>query len=305
MAIIHTFHMCWGSPFVSWFSRFALPSLMSPGNVPALIAAGHEVKMTVFTNQNDMPAIIEAGAFHGAKLRVEAFQLEKPATLRAVQAELLITAATRAMADDAYFVPASAVTIWADGSLTNCVNVAMQTDCAVAAMYLLADGEKMIGEFAFPIDSATLAAVVFDHLHPGSRSTLSATDSKAWMYGLGMMQLSPTLIATRIQVPSIAAIRFKPQDLALIKLENDFRVWDSGLPAALIREGRFTFLASSDLAFQVNLMRTGKMNLANHAELDAKLGPSVERRHALRATLQGEAGRTFLASIRTSRAVTL
>ena len=42
-----------------------------------------------------------------------------------------------------------------------------------------------------------------------------------------------------------------------------------------------------------------------NAEIDAKLGPSVERRHALRATLQGEAARTFLASIRTSRAVQL
>ena len=306
MAKIHTFHMCWASPFTSWFSRFALPSLMSPGNIPALIAAGHEVKMTVFTMQPDMAGIIEAGAYHGANLRVEAFKVDHPTSLRKAQAELLIHAAERALADDAIFVPASAVTIWSDGSLANCVNVALETDCAVGAIYLLADGERWDAAGRGPFaDAADLAAACFDHLHPGSRSTLNRDTSRAWLYGLGLQQISPTLIAARIQVPSIAAIRFKPEDIALFRLEHDFRCWDAGFPAALIRSGRYTFLASSELAFQVNLMRSGKMNLANHRALDEALGPKVDRRYALRATLQAEQARGFLASIRTSRSVTL
>lgn len=306
--IIHVYTMCWGRPFVDWWSRFALPSMMQPGNIGALKAAGYDVRWTVFTMQEDTAAIIEAGAFHSADLRVECFEINGVPTLRKVQSMLLITAAERALKDDAIFVPASSVTIWGDGSLYNVVKTAEVTDCATGAIYLLARGEDWGAAFD---DGRTykgdeLAALCFETLHPGSRSTLDAADSRAWLYGLGLLQLSPTLFAARIQVPSIAAVRFKPSDIALFRLEDDFRCWDGPhWVGGLIAQGRYTFLASSDLAMQVNLMRAGKMNLANHEALQAGLSGMVDRRHALRATVQAEQARGFMCSIRTSRAVKL
>ena len=309
---IHIFTMAWNEPFTGWLARFALPSLYQPANVPALVAEGHRVTHHVFTIERDIPAILEAGKACGASLTVQAFEAPAGTMLRQIQAALLIGAAERAMADDAIFVPAAASTIWSDGSLANVVHVCDETDCATAAIYLLADAEKMAENLMIDpalrtgISAPDLASICFETLHPGSRSTLNRDTSKAHLYGLGMMQLSPTLFALRNQVPSVAAVRFKPCDIALFRLENDFRCWDGPhWPGMLIREGRFTFLASSDLAFQVNLMRPGKMNLANHAALHDALGPMVDRRHAARATIQAEAARTYMASIRTNRGVTL
>ena len=284
---------------------------MQPANIPALVAEGHRVTHHVFTIERDVPAILEAGKACGASLTVQAFDAPPATGLRQIQAALLIGAAERTMADDAIFVPAASSTIWANGSLANVVRVCDETDCATAAIYLLADAESWCEKFvSIPFGSSfsapELATACFENLHPGSRSTLNRDTSKAHLYGLGMMQLSPTLFALRNQVPSVAAVRFKPCDIALFRLENDFRCWDGPhWPGMLIREGRFTFLASSDLAFQVNLMRPGKMNLANHAALHDALGPMVDRRHAARATIQAEAARTYMASIRTSRGVTL
>ena len=308
---IHIFTMAWNEPFTGWLARFALPSLYQPANVPALVAEGHRVTHHVFTIERDVPAILEAGKACGASLTVQAFEAPAGTMLRQIQAALLIGAAERAMAEDAIFVPAASSTIWANGSLANVVHVCEETDCATAAIYLLADAEMWAdnhnGPFILtPLDSAELATRCFDVLHPGSRSTLNRDTSRAHLYGLGLLQLSPTLFALRNQVPSVAAVRFKPQDIALFRLENDFRCWDGPhWPGMLIREGRFTFLASSDQAFQVNLMRAGKMNLANHAALHDALGPMVDRRHAARATIQAEAARTYMASIRMSRGVTL
>lgn len=308
--IVHIMTFCWDKPFVSWFSRFALPSIYQPGNVGALVADGWEIRHTVYSVQRDMADIIEAGAFHGARLRVECFELTQPATLRKLQSELLIHAAERALADDAFFVPASAVTIWSNGALANCVRVAETTDCAVGAMYLGVDGEKWDREFSHTFTNSAwegdeLATRAFEFLHPGSRSTLDRETSRCHLTGNGMIQLAPDLLALRCQVPSVAACRFRPSDLAFFKLENDFRCWDSSWPGTLIRDNRYTFLASSDLAFQVNLIRAGKQNQADYEAMDAAFGPMRDRRHAARATIQGEAARTFLASIRTSRAVSL
>ena len=71
---VHIFTMCFGEPFVGWFSRFALPSLMQPGNVPALVAEGHEIRHHIFTIERDIPAILEAGKACGASLTVQAFE---------------------------------------------------------------------------------------------------------------------------------------------------------------------------------------------------------------------------------------
>ena len=311
MSRIHIFSMAFGRPFRESFCRYAAPSLMSAGNIPALIAAGHEVRWFVYAQDADVADIAEASGFLNAQMRIEVFGITATASLRAIQGELLVRGVEQALAENAIFVPAGAMTVWSNGSLANVVKVAETTDCAVAAMYLGVDADKWAarvaeyGSFPMGISGDALASEAFSMLHPGSRSTLNASDSQCHLTGTGMIQLAPDLIAARIQVPSVTAIRFKPQDLALFQLEGDFRAWDGIWPGTLIREGRYVFLASSDIAFQINLIRAGKQNAAAYAAMRERFGPHVDRRVMQRATLQGEAARTFMCSIRTSRSVVL
>lgn len=289
---------------------------MQPSNIPKLIAEGHVVRVCVYCLPHEMPILADRVKHLGAPLEFHPFEIAPEhrdrAVLRAVQASCLLQHAERCMAEDAFLIPASSVTLWADGSLYNVFKVCEETDCATACIYLLAEGDTVSRElpddaFALstPWSAPELASLTFDHLHFGSRSTLNRDTSMCHLTGLGIQQLSPTLFAARIQVPSVACIKFKPEDVALLKLENDFRFWDSWFPAQLIRDGRYTFLASSELAYQVNLMRPGKMREETYRTLDAECGALRDRRFAARATMQAEHARGFMSSIRTSRPVQL
>lgn len=310
MAKVRIVHMAWDRPFVDWSARFSLPSLMQPGNIPALVAAGHDVRVICYTVPHDMPAHLDAAHRLRATVEFAPFEVDAVANLRAVQTQLLLKFAEQCMREDAWAVVAGAGTIWSDGALANAFTVAQETDCAVAVMYLGIEAEKFTENLLIDpglrtgISGAALASLAIEYLHPGSRSTLNRETSAAHLTGHGMMQLSSTLFAARFQVPSVAVVKFQPQDLALFRLEGDFRAWDgSHWVGSLIREGRYVFLASSDQAFQVNLIRAGKQNRAAYQALQAELGPYVDRRTAQRTTIQSDIARTFLASIRTDREV--
>lgn len=307
MALIVTVSMVWGPSFIDTFARFGLPSLLQPGNVPALKAAGHEVEHMVYTIRDDCIALEKIGADLGAPLTIRTTAYVNAGTTRQVQNSMLVDAAKQIIERNGYFVLSNAGHVWGNGTLVNAVNVAEKTGCGVGVIYLNVDADKFaeaVADFT-PYRHDELALCALGNLHPGARSTLNATDSRCHMTGTGMMQLAPNLIAARIQVPSVFVVKLRPQDLALFRLECDFTCWDTSFPAHLIREGRYTFMASSDLGFIASMVRPKKINMDAFDKLADLLGPMADRRMTHRATLQSEAARTFMATIRTSGDIVL
>lgn len=307
---LRVFSPIYGPGFPERYATFALPSLTQAGNVPALVAAGHDVRVSLYTDLTSFPAVVEHGRPWASLIDIKIVPAGRGGVLvgamhRAWQNDCLINEMRECIKADSYLAMLGAGLVYGNGTLANLAIMAEATGCAVSCIYLravedslraaLADVDMIDGR----LSNDELATLAVEHLHPGSRSDFETETSRCHMWGLALKQLGPRLFAVRFQVPSVFVFKPAMDDVAYFTLKGDFREWDSGWLDYLISRRRFAFLASSDLAFIAEATRATKMNMEHHDAVARKLGPMVNRTEYQGSDRQ----RTVIGQIRTSRDV--
>ena len=311
MPTLRIFSPIYGPGFPDRYGALALPSLMQAGNVPALIAAGWDVRVSVYTDISSYADVADHVRPWAELIDIRTAPLDRGGVLvgamhRVWQNECLLNEMRECIKIGAHLTLCGAGAVYGNGSLFNLAVMAHETECAAACIYLrTAEGPFRLAMSDCPIvndviENDLLAAIAIETLHPVSRSDFGAETSRCHMWGHALKQLSPRLFAVRFQIPSVFCVRPTLGDVAYFNLKGDFRVWDSGWTDYLIARRRFAFLASSDLAFIAECTRDGKANMEHHAAADALLGPMIDRRE-----YQGsDRNRTAIGQIRTIRDVT-
>lgn len=140
------FAIVFGEPYVDAFFETALPSLLTPGNIPALTSRDVEVSLVFFTTESSVPIIAErakrpmAGMEHFTTIDVSFLRDKDPAryadrgqwqndTMR----DLMMKAVAYCVQADRPFIFANADVLYSNGIVENCYRLHRATSKVAAA----------------------------------------------------------------------------------------------------------------------------------------------------------------------------
>jgi len=170
----------WGEEYTSFFTRTVLPSLLWPGNLPA-VAANRETAYLIYTTESDRRRIAasDTGARLAALLPVEFIEIERfspgSGDKYALAADCHKLAVARSHADGAAMMLLSPDCIYSDGSFARALHLLVSGKRAVMSGSLRAAKETFVPALAAefgepyarrPLTGRELLGVALRHLHP-------------------------------------------------------------------------------------------------------------------------------------------
>ena len=179
----HLVVLVWGASYTRRFVELALPALMSPRNIPALMRLA-PVHLTVYTTEADRDTVAMAPVLNGrdGELQIRFITRDWPGfgdkcdAMRVCHSEALITAA-RENAAVLFLAPD---TIWADGSLETVARAVLEGKRAVmqagvrvneaTALPLILERFRPTRDHAITVPARDLVRIALDHMHPFYRS---------------------------------------------------------------------------------------------------------------------------------------
>lgn len=331
--VVRIFTMVYGEAFIRRYVEVALPSLLQPGNVPALLV-DHDVTFSLYTTPDSvttlksavMAALRAAGPVAAALpplFEIEPVEIDdqfneqmrqNPALYlsafnRRLQATCLLKEISACIKADAVMIWCTADCFFGDGSIANLVGTARAHGVSVAALYIRVEEERFRALLAAeigPIANDRLARLALESLHEVWRSTVrGGSRHLTYLFGHDVVPLTPRLFAVSYRVPGVYAARFDKSDLAYFMSSGDLRDWDSTWPQKLISERRFLCLGSTDLALCAELTPATTAHPAKYHELDDRLRTLVDTRDYQRRGTHNEVMRNFVIALRTDRDVTI
>ena len=180
---LHYVVVAWGKAYVDMLVNIALPSLLAPGNIPALSELG-EGELTVYTTPEDQDAIRAAPSVQRLSKFVEVrfgnVDLSLPSRTKYGHKYRVMThahgqAGRRAEAAKAHAVILAPDAIFADGSLAHLRTLIQQGKRAVNVIAPRLVTETALPEFmnwqgrdeaTLPIKPREFVRFAMDHLHP-------------------------------------------------------------------------------------------------------------------------------------------
>lgn len=236
----------WGAKHLDMLDRFALPSVMQPGNLPACeLGRATAFVCTTSADAEAARAIVEKhlGAL---PLGVEMVIDQKSGVGRVVAG---------CLARDVQLLTVMPDAIVGDGSIGNLVRFAANRPITVAAAHLRVNRAAFMAHYPNGFTGASNAELVDLALMCAHQSTLAAwsdKDNGTEMGGVSLTRLDARTVAAIHHLPSPWLVSFKPGDLSQFS-GNDMGGWDHAWPAKLVEEERLRVLASSDIFFAVEL----------------------------------------------------
>lgn len=335
MPVVRLFSMVYGEVYIRRYVELMLPSLLQPGNVPALMAE-HDVRFSLHTTAESLDSLQAAirsavySAGSAAETVLEKFEYQQvrdvadgqfdetirqnPVRLRKllnrrIQLKCLTKEISACLESDAVMIPCDADCFFGDGSIANLAGASRVHNSSISALCLSVDDARfreLLAAETLPIANDRLSAMALRSLHEVSRAAVRGSSRDlTYLLGLDIVPLTPRLFAVSQGTPDVYAARFDKSDLAYFLMTGDYRDWDSNWPQKLISERRFRCLGSSDLSMCVNVMPSDVGQVAKHHEIDNHLRDFVNPRDYLRYGLSNETMRNFVFSVRTDRDVTV
>ena len=327
---IRVFSIVYGEDYIRRYCEFALPALLQPGNVPALMR-DFDVRLCLYTTPDSMDTLQsslakrlyrhEYGKAIAPLVKIMAITIESDRSVdkNVAQARIL---ANRQLQNACLFreisasVGLKALTLLCpadvftgNGSLINLANAARDSKVCIASPYLKVDGDrfrKLIAAEKWPIENDRLVTLSIQSLLDYQRGTVrGGSRHLAYLLGADMLQVSPRLFGAIFCFPSVVISRFTSADLGFFRLQDDFRQWDMTWPAKLIAERRFLFLGSSDFAFQVELRQDSQAGVDAYLKMDDQFRRDIDPRDLQRYALHNEAMRNLAVTLRADQDVNL
>lgn len=249
----------WGKTYCDALTELCLPALLSPGNIPALVAEW-PARFILYTREQDIPQITAAESYQrlAAILPVEFKTIDeqlkgsKYLALTRIHQRVL-GAAAYGHAAIVWLVPDA---IWGDGSLRTVSRAAaagkravMQPAIRVLKDEALAAVSRRVGEPGFTgFESRELVSLALDHMHPYYRSCY--VDAPKF-------NRNPALVFWPVGTEGLLARGFHLHPLMLFPsrtVANFTSTFDDDLPLLACPDYRdFHVVEDSDEAFHIDL----------------------------------------------------
>ena len=262
---VHFYYLAWGEHLRLLFD-YALPSMMQPGNIPALVEMGYEVDFYLYTKEGEIGHIERD--FHDCLQKVGQYAKVNLMPVGGYEDDhrmLLQTAAFRdqiqkCLDENAILVAGSCDSIWGNNSVSNGVRLVRGKDICIAAPHPRISREKAEANESFKklknydhvIENNELVKLAFDCAHSSVINSFDDKDNNATHAGLSLRRLNECDIAVISNLPSAYILSLKPQDLKFYTryLYNE---WDKRWSRRLLKENRMKVVGSSQVLFCAEL----------------------------------------------------
>lgn len=282
MRTLRLLTMVWHSPYIDMAARILLPSILQPGNLPAIPNKLAHLFVTDEASKNEIEDRLVGPLQRalGKRYSHEYFLTSG----RDMGGEGMRDCIGKCVADGAQMMLLPPDMFFANGSLGNLVRYVGERDFCVAGLHVRVDKEKFLLAYERLLAPRTISApelvdLSFACAHPclsqafcdpGLKHDGSQQPdfSNCYVGGIYLQRLAPGLTSCIHRLPTTYLCTLVSHDADLFKKLNkcSWGRYDWRWPENLINEGRFKFLAASDLFFGVELT-------------DAAVpGPPMERR---------------------------
>lgn len=246
------------------FENFLAPSLMQPGNLPTLKAAGADVVYSIYSLESHMDRIQDLLTRTGlASVATIRLRLGKPTDQsassfnRMMSASSLIDQIKFGYQDKRACVICPPDFVYGDGAIFNLLTIRREPGTCIASPYLRVDGElarEKLRQRGFPIANADLVSIALGTLHRDVLEARMELDRRnTYFTGMALQSITDRLHALEFRVPRVQVAEFTENDLRYFEFQQDFQHYEGSWPGKLIADRRFKMVGSSDIAFAVEL----------------------------------------------------
>lgn len=305
---IHLFSLAYGEEHIGYFRRVSFRSLMQAGNLPALVAAGHEVQINLYSDETGNQLAAELDALEGIGCQIHPVFLSLKEKEEGQTYDVLFTSLNHAVSacvvEDAALLFCPPDTFFGNGSLGHAASCVPQPGDCLAVPHLRVETKPFLALLDTqpadaPVSNPVLARISMESLHDvWRRSTLGAADPISFAAGISLAPVAPDLFIVEHRLPTVYLARPRAGDLAFFQANRWARgtLWDHEWPGKLVAERRLRVAGSSDIFCAAEL--TAPETMPSDTPPAGAGGPFGEY---MRYGLHNEMGRSFFYALRTDR----
>lgn len=245
----------WGTLHLDYLRKFALPSVLQSGNLPACGYSKIYVEGSTINATEPLPEILQSAfASLPAEVTISSYSLHEMALLTGLKNVIrkCIERRTRML----LVMPD---TIFANFGICNMRDYARGKPVSVAAPHLrvMTDSfsQELTGYFniSATIPSSDLVRMAMTHAHQSLLDSFSDRDNGTLTGGISMTRVDERLATIIHYLPTVYLAWFTESDAAFFNGVKFFGAWDHDWHNHLAHEGRFRVFGSSALFFAAEL----------------------------------------------------
>lgn len=248
----------WGD-YLSLLERYALPSLLWPGNLPSLPV---NIFVEAFTRSADAGRLREilTVAFAGLpNVEINVSAHDGRSVDRAAWA--MQAGVARAGERSCRMLMVMPDTIFGNGSIGNLWRYAAGKNVSVAAGHLRVNAPDFTQArpeltASSPLANDALVDLAWRFAHQSSAASWTNAANATGFGGIALTRLTPSLVTMVHYLPTVYLASFTAEDLEYFRRTYDFSAWDHDWPKRLVNgngNSRLRVLGSSDLFFALEL----------------------------------------------------
>lgn len=276
---ICVFIPAWGDLHLGYLKRFALPSVLQPGNLPACGYSKIIVRGASVGPIEPLMRVLSEGfqGIPGVEFLVHDYGDHENALLQGFRDTIRFCIERKCR-----MLLAMPDTIFANGGIFNMRQYARGKPVSVAAAHLRVNANTATtgseaGFLTSPVGAQELVGIAMRNAHQSQTESYAENDNGTLTGGISLTRISDRLRTCIHFLPTTYLAWFTESDAAFFNGVKFFGSIDHDWPRHLYNEGRFRVFGSSDLFFAVELTDPAanriKVEPASRLEEDSTAGP--------------------------------
>jgi hypothetical protein len=251
---LRIFSIVYNEPYLDWFERGCIHSLLWPKNRAALATADG---WDIWTTPEDEARVRRAAGRVPLELRIGIFNSHAPedGTARKENLKRALISEIHETRDKGAFLWIAPDSIFGDGSLGSIIELGSVPGLciAMAPMRVIADGFiEAMGNV--PLSNAELVRLSFERMHRGfAEAEATRRHTNSYESGVSWRRLGDGLYAITHRKHSAYLMQPTRGDAEWFKHMNKFGAYDHSFPRLLVQSERQRVIGSSDAAFVAEL----------------------------------------------------
>ena len=236
--------------YIDIFESVLLRSLKQSGNIPRLVAEGHEIRYYIYTRSDHNVQRVRKTEIEGVQIEVFDFQeIDNHKLLQKIIEQSIGQNAKLLFMSPDYFI--------GNGSIYNICKYTSNDNMCISALHMRVDYDKFLGIMNTTdreISNPELVTLAMDNLHKSwGEAFIDVPSNNAYYSGSSIQPIADKLWSVCFRIPTVFLAKFEPDDLREL---SQFDYWDWEWPAFLIENSRYKYIGSSDMFFAVELTKT-------------------------------------------------
>ena len=268
------FHsVVWGDEFLEPFFSYTVPSLLQEGNIPALVKAGYELELTMYSHPEEYERV--AAQYAPCLDRLRHYVTITVIPLDGLETGwwstghfhyvtgALIDQIKRCIGENAMMFDTRPDTIYGNRSITNAVMAVRGKEVCLAAAHprvnkksiQRSDVLERLKTSGGNIENEQLVDLAFAYAHQSLLGCFDNEDSNMTHTGISIRKIDRSTYSVIHNVPMIWLANFVKDDLKFFASPGPYwdDRWESRWPRFLLRQNRLKLSGSSDLFFCIDL----------------------------------------------------